>query len=384
MEIPPLVMEAKKMLELPWLDIVILGNAVRLWILSAAVACAVFTVLEASKLVAIRRLASRTRHGGDRTESTPVAIARSFRTLTIVVIAVAFATRALALPGSAATFVHSLLTIVLAVQAILTANVLVDRWLIARFARTGLPSDAGTSHGIVRFVARAIAWGAVLLVALDNLGVEITTLIAGLGVGGIAVALAVQKILGDVFCSLSIVLDKPFEIGDFIVVGDLAGTVEHVGVKTTRVRSLGGEQLVFANSDLVGSRVRNYKRMRERRVCFEFGLTYQTSAEQAADIPALVRRIVEDLDSTRFDRAHFKAFGDSALMFEVVYFVLSADYNAYMDTQQAINLALMRELERRGISFAYPTHTVYLEEAAAPNPNARPSVSRPETVATRC
>lgn len=353
------------MLDFPWLDVAVLGNPLRLWIVAAATGTVLFFVLETAKVLVVRRLGGALRRPTDRIEPALIAIFRSFRVPTLAVIAVAFAVRILALPDPVVVSVRALLTLVLAVQAIATANVAIDRWVITKFTPHPAARGSTTGYGVVRFAARAVSWAAILLVALDNLGVQITTLIAGLGVGGVAVALAIQSILGDVFCSLSILLDEPFEIGDFIVVGELAGTVERVGVKTTRIRSLGGEQLVFANSDLVGSRIRNYKRMRERRICFEFGVTYQTTAEQAAEIPGVVRRIIDSLDSTRFDRAHFKAFGDSALVFEVVYFVLAPDYNAYMDTQQTINLALMRELARHGISFAYPTHTVYLQESAS-------------------
>ena len=201
----------------------------------------------------------------------------------------------------------------------------------------------------------------VALVALDTAGIDITALVAGLGVGGIAVALAVQNILGDLFASLSIVLDKPFVIGDFIIVGDMMGTVEHIGMKTTRVRSLSGEQLVFSNTDLLSSRIRNYKRMQERRALFRFGVTYQTSRDLLARIPEVVREVIEGRDETRFDRAHFAGFGDSSLDFEVVYYMLVPDYNAYMDTQQAVNLELVGRFEEIGIDFAYPTRTVFVE-----------------------
>jgi small-conductance mechanosensitive channel len=354
------------MLDLPWLDTVLLGNRVAIWIVAFIVAGTTACALTFARAILIRRIAARAAQSETRIDDTIVAVIRSLRALTILVIAIVFATRVLELPARADTFLRVLLTVTLAYQALLAANVVIEQWLLARFARPGLPQDSGAGYGAIRFAARVTLWTAILLVALDNLGVQVTTLVAGLGVGGIAVALAVQNILGDVFCSLSILFDKPFEIGDFIVVGNLAGTVEHVGVKTTRVRSLSGEQLVFANSDLVGSRVHNYKRMQERRVLFEFGVTYDTSPEQVAAIPTLLREIVEALDHTRFDRAHFKAFGDSALVFEVVYFVIVPDYNAYMDTQQAINLAIMRAFAERNISFAYPTQTIYLQRSGEP------------------
>ncbi len=205
----------------------------------------------------------------------------------------------------------------------------------------------------------------ILLLVLDNLGVNITALVAGLGVGGIAVALAMQTILGDLFASLSIVLDKPFVVGDFLIIGDLLGSVEYVGLKTTRLRSLSGEQLVFSNSDLLGSRIRNYGRMYERRVQFNIGVTYQTPRDRLVKIPQIIREAVEQQSDTRFDRSHFKEYGDFSLVFESVYYVMGPDYNKYMDIQQAINLHIHERFEQQGIEFAYPTQTLFVQQTPA-------------------
>ncbi|HBE78971.1 MAG TPA: mechanosensitive ion channel protein MscS, partial [Firmicutes bacterium] len=208
---------------------------------------------------------------------------------------------------------------------------------------------------VIMPVVKFIIWVLAGIIGLDNLGVKISALMAGLGIGGVAVALASQTVLGDVFNYFTIFFDRPFELGDFIVIGEFAGTVEHIGIKTTRIRSLGGEQLVFSNTDLSNSRVRNYKRMEQRRVLFKFNITYDTPLEQIQEIPGVVRRIIENLEETLFDRAHFASFGDSALVFENAYYVLSSDFNYYMDIQQQINLNLMKEFRARGISFAFPT-----------------------------
>jgi small-conductance mechanosensitive channel len=204
----------------------------------------------------------------------------------------------------------------------------------------------------------------VLLVALDNLGIDVTALVAGLGIGCVAVALSVQNILGDLFASLSIILDKPFVIGDFLIIDDYMGSVEYVGLKTTRVRSLSGEQLIFSNSDLLKSRIRNYGRMFERRVVFSIGVTYDTSREKLRRIPGIIREAIEAEDKTRFDRSHFMNYGDYSLQFETVYYVLSADYNSYMDIQQAIYFAIHEAFEQEGIEFAYPTQTLFVTQAA--------------------
>ena len=181
--------------------------------------------------------------------------------------------------------------------------------------------------------------------------------------GGIAVALALQTILGDLFASLSIVLDKPFAVGDFLNVGEMLGTVEYVGLKTTRLRSLSGEQLVFANADLLNSRIRNYGRMFERRVPFEIGVTYQTPRDKLKLIPIIIREAVEQQDKTRFDRSNFKAYGDFALIFETVYYIKGPDYNEYMNIQEAVLLYIHERFEAEGIEFAYPTQLVYVKQS---------------------
>ena len=218
-----------------------------------------------------------------------------------------------------------------------------------------------SSFGLIRTVGVAVLWTLVLVLVLANLGVEISTLVASLGVGGIAVALAAQNVLGDLFASLSIILDRPFEVGDFIVVGPQRGTVERIGLKTTRVRSLDGEQIVFGNADLLTARVHNFKHLAERRVVLRFGVLYSSSAAQVAKVPGLVRQIVEAQPDLRFDRAHFAGFGASSLDFEVVYFVLSPDYPVFMDRQQAVNLAVLEAVQAEGLGFAFPTQTVHLE-----------------------
>jgi small-conductance mechanosensitive channel len=222
--------------------------------------------------------------------------------------------------------------------------------------------DEGRKQNLRRLfpLIKVVLWGIGVIFLLDNLGFKISTVIAGLGIGGIAVALAAQAVLGDLFSYFSILFDKPFEIGDFIIVGDYLGTVEHVGIKTTRLRSLSGEQLIFSNTDLTNSRVRNYKRMERRRVLFRLGVTYQTGLAHLKEIPLIIEGIIKNTENAAFDRAHFFSYGDFSLVFEVVYYVIGADYNLYMGIQQGINFALKEEFDRRGIEFAYPTQTLYL------------------------
>jgi small-conductance mechanosensitive channel len=209
-------------------------------------------------------------------------------------------------------------------------------------------------------ILNLVAWSIAIIILLDNLGIKVSALVAGLGIGGIAIALAAQTLLGDFFSYFIIFFDRPFKIGDFIIVGDYLGTVDHIGLKTTRIHSLSGEQIVFSNQDLTNSRVRNYKRMDRRRVSFQFGLIYQTSLEQLKKVPRIVENIITNIPETSFDRAHFASYGDSSLNFEVVYYVLGNDYNKYMNLQQEINFQLKEVFEKEKIEFAYPTQTIFL------------------------
>lgn len=213
-------------------------------------------------------------------------------------------------------------------------------------------------------VVKVLVWGGAIIFFLDNLGLKISAVIAGLGIGGVAVALAAQTVLKDLFSYFSIIFDHPFKVGDFIIVGEYLGTIEHIGIKTTRIRSLSGEMLIFSNSDLTDSRLRNYKLMEKRRVLFRIGVTYQTPLRQLKEIPGIIKGIITNINDTVFDRAHFLSFGDFSLIFEVVYYVIGPDYNKYMDIQQQINFAIKEEFEKRRIEFAYPTQTLYMHKAA--------------------
>jgi small-conductance mechanosensitive channel len=221
-----------------------------------------------------------------------------------------------------------------------------------------------TTIQAVGYAGRFALWALLVVTALQNFGIDVTALVTGLGIGGIAIALAVQNILGDLFAALAIVLDKPFVVGETIHVDNIIGTVEHVGLKTTRLRSLSGEQIVISNNDLLKSRIRNYKRMQERRVVFQLDVTYDTPAEKVARIPQIVRGVIERQPITRLDRCHFLTFAESSLRIEAVYYVLDPDYNRYADTQHAINLELLREFRREKIEFAFPTRTLHVQTGA--------------------
>lgn len=214
----------------------------------------------------------------------------------------------------------------------------------------------------IMVIIKIVVWILGIVFLMDNFGYDVTAFVTGLGIGGIAIALAAQNILGDLFNYFVIFFDKPFEVGDFIIIDDKRGTVEAIGIKTSRIRSLTGEELVFANSDLSNSRIHNYKRMARRRVLFTLGVTYQTSLENLRIIPEIIQNIITGQEDTEFDRAHFFKYGDFSLDIEIVYYVLSTEYNKYMDIQQSINLKIFEEFARRGIEFAYPTQTLFVEK----------------------
>lgn len=344
---------------------VLLNNTLADWGIALGAALAALIAIRVFVRVIIgriARLAARTRTDWD--DLVAHALGRTKLSL-LTVIALYVGSQVLTLSEGLRRAIISVTVIALLVQAGIWAGAALSFWL-RQYRERELAKDRATVTTLtgVTFVAKMVIWSVVLLLALDNLGIDITALVAGLGIGGIAVALAMQNILGDLFASLSIVLDKPFVIGDFLIVDDYLGTVEHIGLKTTRVRSLSGEQLVFANSDLLNSRLRNYGRMFERRVLFKLGVTYQTPREKLTLIPTILRTAVEAQQQTRFDRSHFMEYGDFSLNVETVYYVLSSDYAAYMDIHQAILLQIHERFEQEGIEFAYPTQTVFVARDA--------------------
>ena len=347
---------------------VLANNRVWVWLLSLGILLATFALLKFVKWWVRRRLLAR----HQRTPSEPVRLGADLvrRTQVFFLFSVSLfaASQALDLPPTASYAVGLLALIALLVQVATWGSRLITFWVnreIKHQLEEEKDAATATTLNAVAFLGKIALWTVVLLLALDNLGIDITALITGLGIAGIAMALALQTILGDLFASISIVVDKPFLVGDFIIVGEHLGTVERVGLKTTRIRSLLGEQLVFSNAELLRTPIRNFKRMFQRRIVFSFGVVYATPYDKLAAIPGMVREIIESQPNTRFDRAHFKEYGDFALKFEAVYIVLVPDFGVHMDIQQAINLELYRRFQSNGIEFAYPTQTVYLHPAAS-------------------
>jgi small-conductance mechanosensitive channel len=351
---------------MPLLDTVFYHNTVQTWIIALGVVVVVFAALRLLKGLLYRRFAALAKKTATDLDDLVADLIRRVRLYFLLAVALYAGSQFLTLPEALKAFLQKLVVIAFLLQGVVWGSGVLDFLIQRARKQKGEEDKAGlTTFSALGFVGRLVLWSVALLLVLDNLGVDITALVAGLGVGGIAVALAVQSILGDLFASMSIVLDKPFVIGDFINVDNLMGTVKHIGLKTTRVQSLTGEEIVFANSDLLNSRIKNYKRMIERRILFTVGVTYQTTADKLEAVPGMIREIVEAQDKVRFDRAHFKQFGAFSLDFETSYYVKDPDYLVYMDIQQAINLALFRKFAAEGIEFAYPTQTVFVEKPAA-------------------
>ncbi len=307
-----------------------------------------------------RQLAASAAPRGVRLLSELVAQVRVFPLLAL---SVALASKWLTMPPRLAELATDVVVILLALQGGVWATAALRFWLreqqLANAGPDGRPE--GPTLTIVDFVARVLIWLLVGLVALDNLGVNITALLTGLGIGGIAVALALQNVLGDLFASLSIALDKPFLPGDSIEVDNVSGTVEHIGIKSTRIRSVNGELVVVSNADLLKSRVRNYGRAAERRKLFQLCVHYATPVERLRQVPVLVEAVVRSQSGVRFERCHLRTLGESGAVFEVVFFSDVPEFESLVAAEQAVNLGVLEALAGAGISLAYPTRTVLVE-----------------------
>lgn len=345
-----------------------LGIALAAWLAFALTAIFLFVALLWIRHILSTRLGALAAHTASALDDLVVELIRTTNSAFLLVAALYVASFGLRLGEDTLSIIGAIAAIALLFQIGLWGNRVADH-VIGRMARredATTDDNLLTALGALSFLARVVLWSTVALVMMSSLHINVTALVAGLGVGGVAVALALQNVLGDLFASLSIILDKPFAVGHFITVDDLAGTVDHVGIKSTRIRSLSGEEIVLSNGDLLKSRIHNYRKLYERRVLFSFGVTYNTPYEKLIRVPAAVRKIIEGLSKTRFDRAHFKEYGDSALNFEVVYYVLDPDYNVYMDIQQAINLGLFERFAQEEIEFAFPTRTLYMANSNRP------------------
>jgi small-conductance mechanosensitive channel len=349
------------------MQFVSLGNTLITWVSAIGLgAAAAISMIGVRKFV-IGRLVALSTRTDTRYDDIALKVVQSTYSLFILLIAVYVGSLWLQLPAQAELILSRLAVAAFLVQLAFWGDAGIRAWRTSsEVHRSADGNHAGVSSvGTLFFMARMTLWVVVVLMVLDNMGVNITTLVASLGVGGIAVALAVQNILGDLFASLSIVLDKPFVVGDFIIVGDALGTVEYIGVKTTRLRSLSGEQIIFSNAELLRSRIHNQQRMQTRRATINLNVVYQSSEEQLRAIPQIVREIIEAEPDALFERAHLAGYREWSIFFEVVYHIKTADYFVFMDTQQSIHLKLYRRFAEERIEFAYPTRVIRMVDETA-------------------
>jgi len=340
-------------------DYKILENTTQDYVL-AILAFAVFVfIFRLFQDLAIRRLKNLAKKTKTDIDDTLIKIVHTIKPQFYYFVAFYFAIYFLSLSSTANKIINIILLVWITYQAIIAISVLID-YIINRYIRSGDDGGGKSAIKLLGKIAKVILWILGALLVLSNLGINITSLIAGLGIGGIAVALALQNILMDLFSSFAIYFDKPFVPGDFIIVGSNMGTVEKIGIKTTRIRSLQGEEVVISNQELTSARIQNFKKMEKRRIVFSFGVVYETPQEKLEKIPKIVEKIIKSIETADFDRAHFHKFDDSALTFEVVYFVKTPDYNEYMSINQKIHLGIKGEFEKEGISMAYPTQTLYV------------------------
>jgi small-conductance mechanosensitive channel len=335
-------------------DAVYYGNTLRHWGEAFVTFGLWFTVLPLARAGISRRLAKRTAHH-------PVSFLVLVRTLInattclfMLAVAIYLALRWLKIPPRAENVVDTLILVAIWWQIGHWMSAFVRHVIVVRRGQEVTASEGAASLNILRFVGVMIVWIIAVLMLLTNLGIKVGPLIAGLGIGGVAIALAVQNVLGDLFASLSIALDKPFRVGDSLVVGDDRGTVEVIGIKSTRLRSLTGEQIVISNGDLLKSRLRNYARLTYRRAELCLRIAYETPRKEILELPGIIEAAIRAEKDAVFERAHFARYGNDALIFESTYVVQDADAMKFMDAQQSINFRLLEELGRRGILLAYP------------------------------
>ncbi|MER2520842.1 MAG: mechanosensitive ion channel family protein [Bdellovibrionales bacterium] len=336
------------------LDTTLYGNTALDWGIALGISTLVLVGLWILKVVCLRRLSDFSAHANLISGRILLEALRRTQPLFLFLLALWMGAQHLDLAKKMERLIDNAVLVVFLVQGGLWAVMLTDGWMKSyRERRLTSNPDAVTSFSAVTIIFKLAVWIFVTLLVLQNFGINVTALVTGLGIGGVAVALAAQNILGDLFASISIAVDRPFVVGDFLALGEHMGTVEYIGMKSTRLRSLSGEQIVMANTNLLGSRIRNYGRMYERRVAVTISVTYQTPRAKLAEIPAMLRSIIEAQSDARFDRAHFKSFGESGLEFEYVYFVRSSDYGIYMDINERINLALLERFENDGIGLSH-------------------------------
>jgi small-conductance mechanosensitive channel len=350
-----------------FLDNIYFGNSLQKWLIAVGIVCVGITLLYFIKIFAVKGFKQWSKRTNTTLDDFVVALFEKCLIPYLYFVSIIAAVFTLELSPKASHIFH-VITLLVTTFFVLKAINRALQYLIFSFVNRHDEGEIKQRQvGGIVIIFKIVVWIVGIIFLLDNLGYNITTIIAGLGIGGIAIALAAQTFLGDLFCYFVILFDRPFEIGDFISVDDKMGEIEYIGIKTTRLRSLGGEQLICSNRYLTESRVHNFKRLQKRRVAFNLGVTYQTTPEMLEAIPAMVKEIISAKPDILFDRAHFTGFGNFSLNFEIVYFFLTADFNQHMDVQQQIFYEIYREFSNKEIAFAYPTQTLFVNQENAMN-----------------
>ena len=351
---------------LQWLDKVWLDNTISQWLIAGVAFLVCFFVLPAIRLFVMSRARQLAGRDMPLWIDLVLLLIKRTRRVFLVVVALYVGERFLSLPERVETVSTAVIVLTFWIQAALWGVAAAEFALKQRQERllaAGEISQSG-SMSVLLFVSRIAIFALAVLLALDNLGVNITALVAGLGIGGIAIALAVQTVLGDLLASLSIALDKPFRVGDLLRIDEIEGTVEFIGVRSTRLRSVTGEQVIIANADLLKNRLRNLGRMPERRMLFQIGVAYETPPEKLAAVSAVVQRAIESVEGTRFEYCALRQFGEYALNFEVVYFVPEWDQARlrFVAINDAVSRSIHSAFAAEGIAFAYPTRNVIVRQ----------------------
>lgn len=334
--------------------------------MAAAVFVGMTVVLKIVQLVVLARLKRLAKLTKTDLDDTIIDIAQALRPPFYLLIALFVAVKMVELGDVLSAVIDIGFVFVIVWEVIRALEKLVDYYMGRRIAIAEAEGQSDkqthTMVSALRTVIKIGLWSFGFILALSNIGVNITSLIAGLGVGGIAVALAAQNILADMFSAFSIFIDKPFQVGDYIVVGNESGIVEDIGLKTTRLRTLHGEQLVISNRELTSVRIQNFKQMERRRVVFTLGVEYGLSEDTLRSIPEKIQAIVGKESGAEFGRCHFSEYGPSSLDFETVFYVNSADYVQYMDVKQRIFLDIYAQFDKDRIAFAFPTQTLHVHQ----------------------
>lgn len=342
------------------------GNTGYDYLMAGAMFVGLIIVLKVFQLIILARLNKLALKTKTDLDDMLIEMFKKIKPPFYLLVSIYLAIKALTITGLFSKILLVLFLIVIIFEIIQAISRVLD-YVMRKYLNRNKEEGEDNQHSeamikLLQVIVKTILWAFGLILILSNMGINVTSLVAGLGIGGLAIALALQNVLGDLFSAFSIYIDKPFKVGDYIKIGTDSGTVEKIGMKTTRIRTLQGEQLVISNQELTNVRIQNFRRMDKRRVSFKLGVTYDTTAKKLEAVPAMIEKIVNKVDLATFDRCHFVEYADSALIFDIVMFINSKEYIDYLTARQSINLAIYQKFAKEKIEFAYPTQTIHLQK----------------------